>query len=118
MKSYLEYFIQKIWDIFKWICYLTILKYFQGKDCEYAPWRLFFWEKNIFEWKSVILDESFCYWHPNQLVLIQGDQKIWKKSPNFSKSFQNILQSKKAKITTIKLNLKAHNIHIKPLLKP
>jgi len=39
--------------------------------------------------------------------------------PNFSKSCQNSLQAKKnAKISTTKLNLKAQNIYIKPLLKP
>ncbi len=41
-----------------------------------------------------------------------------KNSPNFSKSSPNSLQAKKAKISTTKLNLKAQNIYIKPLLKP
>jgi hypothetical protein len=40
-----------------------------------------------------------------------------KKSPNFLKSSLKSLQGKKAKISATKLNLKAQNIYIKPLLK-
>jgi hypothetical protein len=47
----------------------------------------------------------------------QGDQKVRKKMPNFSKSSPNSLPAKKAKISTTKLKLKAQNIYIKPLLK-
>ncbi len=44
----------------------------------------------------------------------QGDQKILKNHPIFSKSCQNSLQAKKAKTSTTKLNLKAlkHLHHI------
>ena len=47
----------------------------------------------------------------------QSDQKIRKKSPNFSKLAQKVSKSKKAKISITKLNLKALNIYIKPHLK-
>ncbi len=48
----------------------------------------------------------------------QGDQKIWKKLPNFPKSSPNSLEAeKKAKISMTSLYLKAQNIYIKPLLK-
>jgi hypothetical protein len=49
---------------------------------------------------------------------VQGDQKIRKKLPNFSKNSSKSCQVKKAKISTTKLNLKAQNIYKKPLLKP
>jgi len=45
----------------------------------------------------------------------QGDQKIWKKK--FAQFFKKSA-SKKANISSTKLNLKAQNIYIKPLLKP
>jgi hypothetical protein len=48
----------------------------------------------------------------------QGDQKIRKKSSDFSKNIPKCHQVIKAKISTTKLNLKAQNIYIKPLLKP
>jgi hypothetical protein len=52
-------------------------------------------------------------------VAKQGDQKIIKKYlPNFSKNSPKSQDVKKAKISTTKLNLKAQNIYIKPLLKP
>ncbi len=38
--------------------------------------------------------------------------------PNFGKSSQSSCQAKKAKIPTLKLNLKFQNIYIKPLVKP
>jgi hypothetical protein len=50
---------------------------------------------------------------------IQGDQKIRKKLPIFSKIAQKVAKSKKRpKISTTKLNLKAQYIYNKPLLKP
>jgi hypothetical protein len=49
----------------------------------------------------------------------QGDPKITKIiCPIFQKIAQKVSKSKKAKISTTKLNLKAQNIYIKPLLKP
>jgi hypothetical protein len=41
-----------------------------------------------------------------------------KSLPNFWKNGQNSCQTKKAKKSTSKLNLKVQNIYIKPLLKP
>jgi hypothetical protein len=52
------------------------------------------------------------------LSLIQGDQKIRKKLPNFSKIAQKSPSQKMAKIATTKLNLKAKNIYNNTLLKP
>ncbi len=49
----------------------------------------------------------------------QGDQKIRKKIAKFFKKIaQNVAKSKKAKISTINLNLKGQNIYNKWLLKP
>ncbi len=50
----------------------------------------------------------------------QGDQKIRKKIGQiFQKIAPKVAKSKKAKISTTKLNLKVQNIYIiKPLLKP
>ncbi len=49
----------------------------------------------------------------------QGDQMIRKKIAKFLKELPKKLPSqKKAKTSTTKLNLKAQNIYIKPLLKP
>jgi hypothetical protein len=47
---------------------------------------------------------------------VQGDQKI--RRPNSSKIAQKVANSKRPKISTTKLNLKAQNIYNKPLLKP
>ncbi len=47
---------------------------------------------------------------------IQGDQKCWKKSPNFFKVAQKVSKPKNAKIFMTNLKLKVQNI--KPLLKP
>jgi hypothetical protein len=49
----------------------------------------------------------------------QGDQKIRKKICQILQSIaQKVAKSKKAKISTTMLNLKAQNIYINPLLKP
>jgi hypothetical protein len=49
----------------------------------------------------------------------QGDQKIRKINRQiFQKIAQKVAKSKKAKISTTKLNLKDQNIYNKPLLKP
>ncbi len=49
----------------------------------------------------------------------QSDQMIRKKfSQIFQRIAQKVAKSKKAKISTTKLILKAQNIYIKPLLKP
>ncbi len=48
----------------------------------------------------------------------QGDQMIKKNCPIFQKIAEKVAKSKKAKISTTKLNLKTQNIYIKPLLKP
>jgi hypothetical protein len=49
---------------------------------------------------------------------VQGDQKIRKKSPNFSKNSPESCEVKKRpKYPTTKLNLNAQNIYIKQLLK-
>jgi hypothetical protein len=48
------------------------------------------------------------YW----IALLQGSQNIRKKIA------QKVAKSKKEKISTTKLNLKAQNIYNKPLLKP
>jgi hypothetical protein len=54
-----------------------------------------------------------CFSHQN---ISQGDQKIRKKSPNFSKNSPKVAEPKKSpKISTTKLNLKAQNIYNKPL---
>jgi len=45
-------------------------------------------------------------------------RRFEKNSPNFSKVAETVLKAKKVKIPTTKLNLKAPNIYIKPLLKP
>ncbi len=61
---------------------------------------------------------------PNQqqfvylMSIVRVTRKFENNSPNFSKSSQNSLQAKKAKISTTKLNLEAKNIYINPLLKP
>ncbi len=48
----------------------------------------------------------------------QGDHKIRKNPQIFQKIAQKVAKSKKAKISTTKLNLKAQIIYNKPLLKP
>jgi hypothetical protein len=48
----------------------------------------------------------------------QGDQKIRKNRQVFNKIAQKVAETKKAKISTTKLNLKAKDIYNKPLLKP
>jgi hypothetical protein len=45
-------------------------------------------------------------------------RRFEKNHPIFQKVAQKVSKSKKAKISTTKLNLKAKNIYIKPLLKP
>jgi Golgi nucleoside diphosphatase len=47
----------------------------------------------------------------------QGDQMIKKNCQIFQRIAQKVAKSKKAQISTTKLNLKAQNIYIKPLLK-
>jgi hypothetical protein len=47
----------------------------------------------------------------------QGDQMIGKNGQIFQRIAQKVAKSKKAKISTTKLNLKTQNIYIKPLLK-
>jgi hypothetical protein len=57
--------------------------------------------------------------HGEMMVLNQGDQKIRKKLANFFKKYPpKVAKSKKAKISTTKLNLKAQSIHNNPVLKP
>jgi hypothetical protein len=63
-------------------------------------------------WRQITTVKSFTV-----QVGGQGDQMIRKKLPNFSKIAQKVAKSKKAKISTTKLNLKTQNIYIKPLLK-
>ncbi len=49
----------------------------------------------------------------------QSDQTIRKENCQiFQRIAQKVAKSKKAKISTTKLNLKIQNIYIKPLLKP
>jgi hypothetical protein len=50
--------------------------------------------------------------------LFRVTRRIEKNSPNFSKNGPKVAKSKKAKISTTKLNLKTKNIYIKPVLKP
>ncbi len=48
----------------------------------------------------------------------QSDQMIRKKYQIFQRIAQKVAKSKKAKISTTKLNFKTQNIYIKLLLKP
>ncbi len=57
-----------------------------------------------------LLAVNNCYLH--------DDQKIWKAFAHFLKVAQKVSKEKKAKVYATKLNLKAQNIYIKPLLKP
>ncbi len=51
-------------------------------------------------------------------AVIRVTRRFEKKLPFFQKIAQKVAKSKKAKISTTKLNLKAQNIYNKPLLKP
>jgi hypothetical protein len=61
---------------------------------------------------------GLIYTGENRSNLDWVTRPLEKKSPNFQRIAPKVAKSKKAKISTTKLNLKVQNIYMEPLLKP